>query len=115
MSFDARIRDRVSALTKKVGSPIEVVRRTLTSDADPVLSTTRKYSVVARVVAYSERDIDGSLVKVGDLMVRIPAKDLDITPSVKDQVIFAGQTREIVNVRPSYISTTVAFWDLQVR
>jgi hypothetical protein len=115
MKFDERIQSRVKALTDKVGTPIKIIRRTLTDAPNPTQSSKREYSTVARILYYRASEVDGALIQQDDFMLQVPAEGLAITPSVKDAVSVNGGEHQIIDVQPSYISTTVAFYRLQVR
>lgn len=115
MNFDERIASRVKALTDKVGTPIKIVRRTITSGPNPTQQSKREYSTVARINYYRKSEIDGTNVMVGDIMLQVPAEGLDITPATTDRVYVDGKEREVISVEASYISTTVAFYRMQVR
>lgn len=73
------------------------------------------HSVTGVVETFSERLIDGSSVKVGDLDVLVPDQQLSFVPSTEDLVTLDGQDWSIVNPRREFSGEQVAFYRLQVR
>lgn len=115
MSLDARLSSRVAALTKRVGASITIVRKTMSSGPNPTVTSTRRSTTTARVSSFPLREQDGTLIQSGDIMLIVPSLGLDFAPEPRDQVTFNGETFEIVNVQPNYVSNTVASYIIQAR
>jgi len=67
------------------------------------------------VVAYSDRDTDGTQIRVGDKKVILEAPDGMPEPQTKDTIIIGAVEHSIVNVKPLSPGGTVVIYELQVR
>lgn len=65
---------------------------------DPVETT---YPVTLVPMAYDARNIDGTVIKTGDVQIYIAAVELAIVPTVGDLVTAGGEGYRIVNADPN--------------
>lgn len=95
------------------------IRRTVVSGVpwDPGSQTTTvtDYPCVLVQTNYSDREIDGSLIKATDRRVYVSTDGLSITPTVSDKIVVGGVPLEIVRVIPLEPAATVICWEIQAR
>lgn len=58
----------------------------------------KNYACRLVVLYYLAKDIDGTLIKSGDLKVYIPAYGLEVTPKTTDKIVFNGVKHTVVAV-----------------
>jgi len=116
--LDKRMRAAAQRLIDDFGKPTTLQRTSTTYDpgTGTTTETTTDYSVNGVLEAYSENRIDGTLVKVGDMRLTVPARDLAVTPDqTVDRVIIDGTQWSIVNIGRLYSGAQVATYEMQVR
>jgi len=118
-ALDAEMRDLAVELTEEFGKPITITRET-GSSYDPSTGTTSPtytdYSAnSAPPSSFEYRNIDGSLIQTGDLVIGVPAKGLNIEPSTADTVKLDGTVYQVVQVRPQWSGEKVALYEMQLR
>jgi hypothetical protein len=98
-----------AALIKSAGTTITITRDSA-PDYNPALGTaegtTKTFTGVAVRSSYNQRDIDGTMILQGDVLLTIAATST-LVPQVGDTATFAGTAYKVVNVNnvsPSGIS-----------
>lgn len=64
---------------------------------------------------YNNKLVDGDLIKLGDSMVLLPAKDLAFVPKIGDSVTFDSLIWKMITVKPIYSGELVVVYELQLR
>lgn len=102
-------------LITKFGRAI-TIRRTASSGTAwaPTLTPT-DHAATAAVLDYTARDIDGTLVKVGDRRVIISTSGVTIEPATQDRLIIGGEEMAIVRVTKLSPAGTVVYYEAQCR
>jgi hypothetical protein len=102
-------------LIAKFGRAI-TVRRTANSGTAwaPTLTAT-DYTATAAVLEYTARDIDGTLVKVGDRRVVISTTGLAIEPTTQDRLVIGGEEMGIVRVMKMSPAGVNVYFEVQAR
>lgn len=86
------------------------------ASGDVTGSSTTSYTVkVTPPEPYSERWIDGDLVRVGDAKVYLAAQDLAFTPSAGQTVTIDATVWKAVSANAIYTGESIALWEVQVR
>jgi hypothetical protein len=67
------------------------------------------------VIEYTDRDLDGTQIKIGDKQVILEALSGMTEPQTKDALIIGGIEHAIVNVKPISPAGVVVIYELQVR
>lgn len=119
MTFDTEMRDLAAELAEDLGKAVTYIRVTgeeFDPEAGETVKTTEEHDVSAvPPQSVSTRLIDGSNVKVGDMVVGVPATSLEFTPSTDDRLRIDGDDWSIVRIEPIYSGEKVAVYNLQVR
>jgi len=85
------------------------------SPYEPDIKTAVSYAVIGVANSYAFKDIDGQVIKWGDLRLTIPAKGLNYTPVSGDKVIWSGRTYSVMSVEPFQPAGVAITYDLQLR
>lgn len=115
-SFDyARSRATAERLIAKFGAG-GFIRRSITSgpDYDPVI-THEEYDCQLVTLEYSDKDVDGTLIRNTDKLIYISTAGLTITLEKSDKIIAAGEEHAIENLKPLSPAGIVVFWEVQGR
>jgi hypothetical protein len=89
-----------------------------TYDADAAASTpsTANTSIVAAIIDYPRKEIDGSLIRQGDKRAIVSAYGISVTPLPSHKFTdAAGVTYTIMDVRSVAPGGTVVLWVMQIR
>ena len=118
MTLDAEMRDLAVELAEELGKAVTV--QEVESEYDPVagktVETVTDHDVYAAPpVAFNVRQLDSSVVQIGDQQLSIPAQSIAIEPSTKDRVLMDGETWQIQRVEPTYSGDQVALYTLHLR
>lgn len=73
------------------------------------------HPVTGAAFAYPQKDIDGSLVKAGDVKVYLSMRGLDVVPTTTQKLSIGGVPHTIIAVEPLSPAGTVVIYTLQVR
>lgn len=97
-----------------------VLRRRTEALYDPMTAQTlgpavTDYPIRAVVSPYSDRNVDGSLIKAGDLQAFIPSKNLIVVPEASDHFVVAGVEFSIIKVDQTNPGGTSLLYTLQLR
>lgn len=82
---------------------------------DPIPGVDVEYPCVVVFDQWKNSEIDGTMIRRGDLKVLVGASGLSIEPGPDDRFKHGGKTYAIINVMPLAPAGTVAMWELQVR
>jgi hypothetical protein len=96
----ARMQATAQRLIAKYGQAGTVTRLTPpdpVNGGDPVATP---YTATLVPMAYDARNIDGTVIKTGDVQIYISAVGLAITPQVDDIATVGGKGYQIVNIDP---------------
>jgi hypothetical protein len=119
-ALDAEMRALAVELTDEFGKTVTLRRPGETTFDETTGESTTGSPSTQDVAAtppreYASDQIDGSLIRRGDLRLSVPAKGLTFVPAVFDQVVLDGQTWGIQRVMPKYSGEQAAMYELQVR
>jgi hypothetical protein len=117
VSFDyLDVAQTASELLRDSGSLVTLTRVTGTYNPDTgvVGSTGATFAASGVRLDYSQRDIDGTLVKRGDQRVYIDPF-LATTPQTGDTITIGSEVFTVVNSRPLAPAGVVVLHDVQVR
>lgn len=79
-------------------------------------SVTNNAVKITPLESYDRKFVDGHTVKDGDAYCGVAAQDLAFTPKVGDDLVFDGETWEIVSVGRVFSGESVCLWyPVQVR
>lgn len=118
MTFDySRSRATAERLIARFGQSGSIRRLTPGGgpDYDPGEPTTTDYDVTFVLSEYSNREIDGTLIKAGDKKVLLSTEGLSITPALGDRIVVAGTAHRIENIKPLNPGGTVLLYEMQAR
>lgn len=96
----ARLQATAARLVAKFGQTGTVTREI---QPDPMVGgdpTPDPHPAILVPMSYSARDIDGTVIKTGDMQIYISAAGLAITPGPGDYATANGKTYRIVNSDP---------------
>ena len=118
MTFNyAKTAATATRLLERFGQAVTLTRY---GDAayDPATGTTvpseTVYPATGAKLDYAQRDIDGTLIKVGDCRVYL-APNLAVTPQTGDTITIGAEVWKVVTSRPLAPAGTVVLHDAQVR
>lgn len=101
MKFNySKARDTAARLIEKFGlqgTVTRIVPPDQVNGGDPLETA---YPATLVPMAYEARNIDGTLIKTGDVQIYISAVGLAITPQVGDIATVGGKGYQIVNIDP---------------
>ena len=118
MSYDySKIRKTAGGLIDKFGTPVSIRRtaQNTTTPWDPVNGSYVDYQGSAVIMEFTEKFIDGEIVKQGDKKVLLSAQGLDVTPGMADRFICDSKSYSIRNVEPLAPAGTVVLYELHIR
>lgn len=99
-SFYGEMAADVVEILAEFGQPVTVAIVSPTTVYDPATSTnvntTTNYPAVGAIFDLNDREINGTLVQVGDKRVYVSAVGIP-TPKVDDRVIVEGVTYRVIN------------------
>lgn len=111
--------DKADQMISKYGADVtvRVVTRTGYSAAsDDFVGVTDEYGCKALITNFSERDIDKTLIQVGDKLLIIPAKGL---PALDDEqyvlVVFGSKVWNPISIVPLMPGGSQIFYRIHVR
>lgn len=64
---------------------------------------------------YSDRQIDGTLVLMGDFIAYIAASEIDQEPKSGDRLFWGGRERTVVRVKQTKPGSTAILYECQMR
>jgi len=111
--------ETASRLIKNAGTAL-TIKRDIAGVTDPITGITtgasiESYPVNGVKLRYKNTDIDGTLVKSGDLRVLLSVEGLTIVPESTDIIVVSGASWKIIDVKPLEPAETVVLYELQVR
>lgn len=80
----------------------------------PAAGTTTPHACTAALFEYSQRDIDGTHIRVGDQRAYI-APDIAVTPQTGDTLTIGGDAWSVIASHPLSPAGVVVLHDVQVR
>lgn len=111
--------DRADSMIVKYGADVTVrvtTRSGYSAASDSYTEVSVDYSCKALITDFKERDIDQTLIQVGDKLVIIPAKDL---PALDEQgyvrVIYGTKVWNPISIVPLTPGGTPIFYRVHVR
>lgn len=111
----------VNRLLAKNGNDSFSIRRMTTTSFDPdnptqaPTKTTTDYTLSSYAGQYKRYQIDGELVRTGDIKLYVDPTDLSITPSTADRIINGSEEWDIIDVKKYTQQDTVVLYILQIR
>ena len=72
-------------------------------------------SLKAWVRSFHLSSIDNNLIRVGDVLVRIPGSSLSSTPVITDFLIINNLVKRVLSVDSGYAATNPGYWDIHAR
>lgn len=115
-AFDyTRLRSTAERLIARFGQSATLTRVATSGTAYDPTTTETDYTVTVAVMEYTDRERDGTLIKVGDKKVYLSTSGLSITPGVADKITIGGVEHEIINVMPLNPGGTVVMYETQAR
>lgn len=114
---------RLAASAKRqiaaAGVPITLTRK-VTDDYDPTIGTADTFGASTFTGSgvrdqYALRDIDGTLIRAGDVRIYMVWDDQDPIPQVGEKLIMDGQTWMIVKPNPIKPGPIVLLYEIQAR
>ena len=108
--------DKAYQKISKYGAPITIKRsgkKTYDKQTNTYVDSGEQFSGVAIQRNYSQRDIDGTNIKIGDVlfMAQLPQR-----PQANDTVVFGGRSYTVINPVPMNVDGTVdIFVNIQAR
>ncbi|QHJ83864.1 MAG: hypothetical protein [Bacteriophage sp.] len=102
-------------LIAKFGVAYYLKRAAVTNTVDGVQVVTRPPAVkiMGVKVEYNQKEIDGTLIKAGDLKMVCDARVKDI--AIGDKVVISGQSWRVENPNPVIPADTLICYKLQLR
>lgn len=108
--------DKAYTKIKKYGSPITVKRsgkKIYDKTTNTYIDNGEEFSGVAIQRNYSQRDIDGTNIKIGDVQFMA---SMDKRPQANDEVVFEGRRYTVINCQPLNVNgKTDIFVTIQAR
>jgi hypothetical protein len=116
MNLDTPLRKVAQTVLTKFGTAVTIRRVAGTYDVATGISTPSNSdtTVKGRLGNYTDRELSNT-VHAGDRKLEIAAADLAFQPSVDDEVLIAGVSYDIVNVKPTLATDLPALYVLQLR
>ena len=120
-ALDRKIVPLVLKKINQFGKAITLTAKTVSSytvATGVVVSSAVNYSIKAVEGMYSERQIDGNIIKSGDKQIFIAASGLAVTPQKSDKgysITMAGESWQIEAVKPVSSGDDIALYELQLR
>lgn len=115
MSFYANLAATARRLLTQFGTDATLTRVT-TGDYDPATGTasqtTTDYTCKAARFDYSQRDIDGTNIRVGDQRIYM---DATVMPQTGDTIALGDRTYVVVTARSIGPALTAVLYDVQAR
>jgi hypothetical protein len=90
-------------------------RQTATGpDYNPTVITI-DHACIFAVLDYANREVDGSRILASDKKVLLARGDLDIVPTLSDELLVGGAAHSILDVQPLAPAGIVVLWTIQIR
>lgn len=118
MSIACGFKNFVEQFTNENGKSLTIRRisSTITPSTGKTSETTSDTETKGLIRSFRTGEIDGTLVQLGDMEVRVAADAISITPEPDtDLVIMDSETWRVVSVGRKYSGDTVSQFMLQVR
>lgn len=118
-AFDyARHAATAQRLLERFGRAVTLTRKTPgayePATGAPGVGTTTTHAGTAVLLEYTQRDIDGSHIRMGDQRAYI-APDIEITPQTGDTLTIGEEVWSVIASRPLAPAGVVVLHDAQVR
>jgi len=96
------------------------IKRSVSGVTDPITGITTGGTVDLHTVTgvklrFKNTDIDGTLVKSGDLRILLSVEGLTVIPESTDTIMISGIDWKIIDVKPLEPAEIVVLYELQVR
>lgn len=117
MSAFDYLRPRATAerLIKRYGQRAQLRRSTSSGpEFDPIVTLANHDCRIA-ILAYEEKQIDGTRIRASDKLVYMSTEKLTIEPTESDALVIGGIVHEIVTVKPLSPADVVMFYEVQAR
>lgn len=89
--------------------------QTETSGASVAVIFQADTTLKAWVRSFHLASIDNNLIRVGDVLVRIPGSSLSSTPVITDVLIINNLVKRVLSVDSGYAATNPGYWDIHAR
>lgn len=115
-TFDyARSRATAEKLIAKFGTTGAIRRQVKSGPSyDPVI-TDVDYACQLVTLEYSDKDVDGTLIRNTDKLIYVSTAGLTITLEKSDKIIAAGEEYAIENLKPLSPAGIVVYYEAQGR
>ncbi len=117
MSFYANLAATARRLLTQFGTDVTLTRTT-TGEYDPATGsasqTTTTYTGKGARFDYTQREIDGTMIRVGDQRVYLEV-DGFVMPQTGDTLTLGGRVYQVVAARSVDPALTAVLYDVQVR
>jgi len=117
VTFYADMAATASELLAEFGTTATLVRPavgTYNPAAGTATSTPASHAGRGAMFEYAQRDIDGTVIRQGDMRVYLAA-DLAVTPQTGDTLTIGGKTWKVMASRPLAPAGVTVIHDCQVR
>ncbi len=104
-----------SRLIKRFGQSITLRQQAGSGTAWAPVLTDTDHVAIAAVTEYSNRDMDGTLIKMGDRRVYLSTEGLTVVPTTQDKLVVGGEVMTIVNIRPLNPAGVTVMYEVQAR
>jgi len=96
------------------------IKRETAGTTDPITGLTTggtvvSHSAIGVKLRYKNTDIDGTLVRSGDLRILLSVAGLTVTPESTDTITVSGVDWKIIDVKPLEPAEIVVLYELQIR
>ena len=79
------------------------------------VKTYTDYSLKAFASDYLSSQIDGTLVKIGDIKLFVDPTNMTVTPKTDDLIISGSEQWKVKSVKKNVVDTTIVLYTLQLR
>lgn len=103
----SRLRGTAGRLVPRFGTPATLRRMVGASD--------QEWSTHVVLSDYSDHQVDGTLIVMGDFIAYVAASDVGDTPRAGDRLFWDGRERTIVRVKTTKPGSTALLYECQMR
>lgn len=111
----AEVRAVAEELIAEFGTTGSVRRSTTTGPSYNPVVTNTDYACQLVTLEYSDKDVDGTLIRKTDKLIYVSTAGMTITLEKSDKIIAAGEEYAIENLKPLSPAGIVVFWEVQGR
>ena len=116
MEFNyAPLQNTAERLIRRYGKTGTLTQEAASGDAWNPSLTPSGDTVRLATFNYNESQVDGTVIRQGDLRAIVSTEGLTVTPSINDRVTVDSVDYKAVNVAQLKPAGTVLYWDMQLR